>query len=112
MRTIIANFVLGAAAMPLALVGSTLQVPAKDNTAAAIIGGLIAGAAVGAAVSGAVNHPKTVYVPVAAPPPPRPGWNASFSPYANIVCYPAQQACYNSAYGAYSATWTYRIFAR
>lgn len=96
--------------LPFTLIGTNIEVSAKDNTAA-IIGGLIIGAAVGAAVSSAVQHPKTIYVPVQAPPPPPPAWNSAFSPAAGVICYPAQQACYRDG-GAYAPAWTYKIYAR
>jgi D-alanyl-D-alanine carboxypeptidase len=101
-----------AIAMPFLLLATTSQAPAKNNTAAALVGGLIVGAAVGAAVSSA-NHPKTIYYappPAAPPPPPRPAWTAAFTPAPGVICYPAQQACYNN--GAYAPNYTYGYFGR
>ena len=80
------------------------QAAAKNNTGA-IIGGIIAGAAVGASE---MKHPKTVYVPARPPKPPSP---QSFSPKKGVICYPVQRACYNDR-GAYSANWTWKIYAK
>lgn len=78
---------------------------AKNNTGA-VIGGIIAGAAVAAVISSEMKHPKTVYVPASPPPSPQ-----SFSPKMGVICYPVQRACYNDR-GAYSANWTWKIYAK
>jgi hypothetical protein len=97
-----------ASAVAIALfAAASTQATAKSN-AGAIAAGIIAGAAVGAVVSSEINHPKKVYVE--GPPPPSP-WGQVYSPKPGIRCYPAQRACYK-ADGNYSATWTYRIYAR
>ena len=83
------------------------QTEAKNNTGA-VIGGIIAGAAVGAVISSEMKHPKAVYVPA---PPPRPPSPQSFSPKKGVICYPVQRACYNDR-GAYSANWTWKIYAK
>ena len=102
---------MGAVALA-AFTGATFATAAPQPAIAAktgaVIGGIIAGAAVGAAVSSAINQPKTVYVP--APPQTQP-WPQSFSPKPNIICYPAQRACYN-VNGAYNANWTWKIYAK
>jgi hypothetical protein len=102
------KFAMLAAAMVAAAAWSgPTPADAKSNTGA-IIGGLIVGAAVGAAVSSEINHSKKVYV--AQPPAPQP-WSKVFSPKPGVLCYPAQQACYNSA-GAFSGYWTLQVYGR
>lgn len=71
----------------------------------AIAAGII-GLAVGAAVDNAVHRDEYVYGP------PRPVYRAGtpFSPHFNVMCYPAQRACYNNG-GYYNPNWSYRVFA-
>ncbi|MGH6736656.1 MAG: hypothetical protein ACRECX_11345 [Methyloceanibacter sp.] len=99
----------GTALTAVAAMSFCLATPAhaKSNTAA-VVGGIIAGAAVGAVVSSEINHSKKVYVREKPKPS---SWDQSFSPKPGVMCYPAHRACYNSN-GAYSANWTYKVYAR
>lgn len=100
---------VAAMAFAVVAVSVTTEAAAKDKTGA-VVGGLIAGAAIGAAISSASKHPTTVYV--GKKPKPKPDkWTDSFSPKSGIRCYPVQHACYGSD-GAYSASWTHRVYGK
>lgn len=95
------------AALAIVAAGAATEAAAKNNTGA-VIGGIIAGAAIGAAVPSEMKHPNTVYVPA---PPPKPPSPQTFTPKPGVVCYPAQRACYSDR-GAYSANWTWKVYAK
>jgi len=99
---------LAALAVPLVTTGVVTPAVAKNNTAAAIVGGIIAGAAVGAAISNADRHPNKIYVQPPPPPPPDP---KPFKVAPNVTCYPLQRYCYNAS-GSYNATWSWKLYGR
>ncbi|MBS7538431.1 hypothetical protein [Ancylobacter lacus] len=81
--------------------------------AAAAAAGVV-GAAVGAAITPQPDYDPDLY-PAPPPPPPPPAALGpqraprAFSPDPSVICYPAQQACYDAS-GAFSARWSWRIY--
>lgn len=98
------------AALPLLAGGAE----AGSKGTAAFIGGAVVGGAIVGALSASQKHPKVIYAPGYEPYPPGgfdPAWGGAMSPKPGILCYPAQQACYNAG-GGFSKNWTWRVYAR
>ena len=99
-----AGLVLGAA-MAAALSAQTTPSFAHNDTGTAVAAGIV-GLALGAAIASSADRDRHVYgpppVPAYAPPPP-------FSPAGGVICYPAQQTCYNNN-GVIAWSWTSRVY--
>ncbi len=114
MKQSLSRSLLIAALLPAFMLTPMQQAQAKHSDVGAAIAGGIVGLAVGAALSTKHHQNENIYYPGYQPPYPAGGYNPywqqpPFSPAPGVLCYQAQQACYNVG-GGYAGKWSARVF--